>query len=91
MEGCRNKELERLLKGFKGQPVEILTDDGVRYCGIELDANDESTEIVDKCGRVIFITFDHITAIVEPKMKLDRFCGDNDCDCHKKHDDDCEG
>lgn len=81
-------KLEQLFKRFKGQPVEILTDDGVRYCGIDLDSDDESVEIIDKCSRVILIPFRHIDAVVEPKMKLTRFCADDDCDCDRHDDDD---
>lgn len=89
MEDRKKNDLEQLCKRFKGQPLEILTDDGVRYCGIDLDSSEESVEIIDKCSRVIFIPFRHITAVVEPKMKLDRFCGDNDCDCEKNGHDEC--
>lgn len=74
--------LECLFKHYKGQPVEILTDDGVRYCGIDLDFNNESVEIIDKRSRVIYIPYKHITAVVEPKMKLTRFCADDDCECY---------
>jgi len=82
--GC---SLERLFERFKGQPIEILTSDGVRYCGIELMACEDGVEIIDKCSRVIFIPFRHIDAVVEPKMKLTPFCGEIDCECRK---DDCE-
>lgn len=85
-------KLEHLFKRYKGQPVEILTDDGVRYCGIDLDYDDDSVEIIDRYSRVIFIPFKHITAVVEPKMKLTRFCADNDCDCEDSDEkDDCLG
>lgn len=88
MEGYKKNEFEELFRRFKGQPVEILTEDGVRYCGIDLNANDESVEIIDKCSRVIFIPYAHICAVVEPKMRLNHFCGDDDCDCkgRKEHD-----
>ncbi|MCL1951197.1 MAG: hypothetical protein FWF60_00065 [Oscillospiraceae bacterium] len=79
--------LARLFDRFKGQPVEILTSDGVRYCGIELMCGDDGVEIIDKCSRVIYIPFCHIDAVVEPKMKLTPFCGDRDCDCRR---DECE-
>ena len=78
--------LEKLLDRFKGQPIEILTSDGVRYCGIELMTCEDGVEIIDKCSRVIFIPFRHIDAVVEPKMKLTPFCNKVDCECHK---DDC--
>jgi len=79
--------LEKLFERYKGQPVEILTNDGVRYCGIELVAGSDFVEIIDKCSRVVFIPFCHIDAVVEPKMKLTPFCGEKDCECRK---DDCE-
>jgi len=82
--GC---SLERLFDRYKGQPIEILTNDGVRYCGIELMACEDGVEIIDKCSRVIFIPFRHIDAVVEPKMKLTAFCGHTDCECRKE---DCE-
>jgi len=81
--GC----LERLFERFKGQPIEILTSDGVRYCGIELCTCDDGVEVIDKCSRIIFIPFRHIDAVVEPKMHLTPFCGDKDCECRKE---DCE-
>jgi len=80
-------KLENLFKRYKGQPVEILTDDGVRYCGIDLDTDDDSVEIIDECNRIIFIPFRHIDAVVQPKMKLTRFCADNDCDCDEEDED----
>lgn len=93
MEDNRKNSLEKLFERFKGQPIEVLTSDGVRYCGIDLNSNGDSVEIIDKCNRIVFIPFAHIDAVVEPMMRLTRFCGDNDCDCHKKRehcgDDDC--
>ena len=83
----RKCSLETLCERFKGQPIEILTSDGVRYCGIELMAGDDFVEIIDKCSRVIFIPYCHIDAVVEPKMKLTAFCGEKDCECRE---DDCE-
>jgi len=79
--------LVRLFDRYKGQPIEILTNDGVRYCGIELMCGDDGVEIIDKCSRVIFLPFCHINAVVEPKMKLTAFCGERDCECNK---DDCD-
>ena len=90
MEERRNcNSLERLCDRFKGQPIEILTGDGVRYCGIELSACDDGVEIIDKRSRIIFIPFRHIDAVVEPKMHLTPFCGERDCEC-RKEDDECE-
>lgn len=80
MEGYNKKNtFEKLFERFKGQPVEILTTDGVRYCGIDLCYDEDSVEIIDKCSRVIFIPYAHIDAVVEPKMKLTCFLGDSDC------------
>jgi len=78
----RRCALDQLFDRFKGQPIEIMTSDGVRYCGIELNACEDSVEIIDKCSRVIFIPYRHIDAVVEPKMKLTTFCGDTDCECN---------
>ena len=83
----RKSGLEKVCDRFKGQPIEILTEDGVKYCGIELAPCEDGVEIIDKCSRIIFIPFKHIDAIVEPKMKLTTFCGDRDCDCNE---DECE-
>ena len=79
--------LEKLFERYQGQPIEVLTSDGVRYCGIELMYSNDGVEIIDKCSRVIFIPYAHIDAVVEPKMKLTPFCGDKDCDCRK---DECD-
>lgn len=85
MDNCKTGKLEEVFRRFKGQPIEILTEDGVRYCGVDIETEDDSVEIIDKDGRIILIPFGHITAVVEPQMKLDRFCGDDDCDCKKNH------
>jgi hypothetical protein len=82
MDQLKTNKLHEVFRRFKGQPVEILTSDGVRYCGIDLDSDNESVEIIDERSRVILIPFAHIDAVVEPMMKLTRFCGDNDCDCY---------
>jgi len=79
--------LERQLERFHGQPVEILTSDGVRYCGIVLMVCDNAVELIDKCSRVIFLPYRHIDALIEPKMTLTPFCGRSSCHC--RHDD-CE-
>ena len=81
MENRRRCKLEEVFKRFKGQPVEILTDDGIRYCGIDLACDADSVEIIDKYSRVILIPYAHVSAVVEPTMQLTRFCGDNDCEC----------
>lgn len=89
MEDRNTCKLAEVFKRFKGQPVEVLTEDGVRYCGIDLVSDNDSVEIIDDDSRIILIPFAHITAVVEPKMKLTRFCGDDDCDC-RKHNGDCD-
>ena len=81
--------MEKICCRFLGQPIEVLTSDGVRYCGIVLTCCGEALEIIDRCSRVIFIPFRHIDAIVEPKMKLTPFCGERDCDCRREHEE-CE-
>lgn len=86
MEERKGKKLEEVFKRFKGQPVEILTEDGVRYCGIDINPDDESVEIIDKCSRIILIPYAHITAVVEPQQRLMRFCSDDDCDCKDRKD-----
>jgi hypothetical protein len=76
----KGETLEKLLNRFKGQPIEVLTSDGVRYCGIELACGGDGLEIIDKRSRVIFIPFRHIDAVVEPKMKLTCFSEKVDCE-----------
>ena len=82
--GYHGNTLEQVCERFQGQPIEILTSDGVRYCGIELGAGGEGVELIDRCSRIIFIPFRHIDAVVEPMMKLTNFCGDRDCDCRRE-------
>lgn len=72
-------------KKFEGQPVEIFTDDGKMYCGIDLAAFADYVRILDDCGRTIFIDYTHIDAVVEPQMKLRRCCRDQ-CDCDRDND-----
>lgn len=82
---CRlNAELKKL----KGQPVEIITESGFKFCGVDTDVDDNSVTLVDDKGRLVLIAIDHIDALIEPQMKLNRVCGDNDCDCRHDHDDD---
>ena len=79
--------MERLLDRYVGQPIEVLTSDRVRYCGILLNSCCDGVEIIDECSRVIFIAMRHIDAIVEPKMKLTPFCNRTNCECRRG---DCE-
>ena len=83
--------LENMCERFKGQPIEALTSDGVRYCGIVLTNCCDGVEIIDKCNRIIFIAFRHIDAIVEPKMKLTAFCERSNCKCCDGDCDECGG
>ena len=83
----RRNGLEMLCERYRGQPIECLTSDGVRYCGIELMVCGDGVEIIDKCNRIIFIPFRHIDAVVEPKMTLNPFCGRSSCKCNSG---DCE-
>lgn len=70
-------------KYFRGQPVEIITE-GIKFCGIDIDSDDDEVEIIDECNRIVLIPFRHIDAVIEPKMKLTRFCGENDCRCEEE-------
>lgn len=82
---CRlNAELKKL----KGQPVEIITESGFKFCGVDTDVDDNSVTLVDDKGRLVLIAIDHIDALIEPQMKLKRVCGDNDCGCKRDHNDD---
>ena len=73
---------------YLGQPIQVFTDDGARYCGTLLWAEKKGIAIIDKCERVIFISFSHIDAIVEPMMTLTGFCGESSCKCGRE---DCDG
>ena len=79
--------LHKLCERFLNQPIECMTSDGVRYCGIVLSVCGDGVEIIDKCNRVIFIVFRHIDAIVQPMMELIPLCGKINCKCSPK---DCE-
>lgn len=76
------------LKKLKGQPVEVITESGFKFCGVDADVEDNSVTLVDSKGRLVFIAIDHIDALIEPQMRLKRVCGDNDCDCAGDCDDD---
>lgn len=69
-------------KRYKGQPIEVITRSGFKYCGILVEICDnESVKLIDHKGRTVDVEICHIEAVVEPRMKLHRLCGDNDCDC----------
>jgi len=73
---------------YLGQPIQILADDGVRYCGTLLSADRKGITIIDQCERVVFISYRHVDAIVEPMMELAGFCGASGCACGRE---DCDG
>ena len=74
-------------KKYEGQPVKVYTDDGRTHTGISLACYDDAVRILDRCGRIIFIEFCHIDAVVEPMMKLHRCCRES-C-CEEFEDDEC--
>ena len=76
--------LKELFNRYKGQPVEIITKSGFKYCGIVIEAEDDYVDIIDGKGRTVHIEADKIEAVIEPRMKLHRLCGDNDCCCDKE-------
>lgn len=80
---CDN--LYQEFKKFEGQPVKILTSDGKSHCGIDLMAYDDSVRIINKCNKTILIPYDHIDAVIEPQMELERCCRDH-CDCRRDND-----
>lgn len=72
-------------KRYKGQPIEVITESGMKYCGILVEICDsESLEIIDGKGRTVDIEVRHIEAVIEPRMKLHRLCEDNDCCCREE-------
>lgn len=86
---CNN--LLELFKRYKGQPIEVITESGMKYCGIEVDFDDEGVDIIDCKGRTVHIESRHIEAVIEPRMKLHRLCKDNDCCCRREDEDrDCD-
>lgn len=81
--------LSKELKRFKGQPIEVIMDNGMKFCGIDVEADDESVVLIDDKGRSVFLVNKHIDTVIEPKMTLKRLCKDNDCGCCDDDDDDC--
>lgn len=84
------RKLTEELKRLKGQPVEIITESGFKFCGIDAESDEDSVLLIDDKGRPVLIVNNHIDAIIEPQMKLKRVCGDDDCDCrnNRENDDD---
>lgn len=87
----RESDLEDLFKRYKGQPIEVITESGMKYCGILVVAIDGYIEIIDGKNRTIRLENRKMEAIVEPRMKLHRLCGDDNCCCEEKeeHEDNC--
>ena len=81
-------KLDELLRRYKGQPIEVITESGMKYCGILVSAEDGGIDIIDAKSRVVHIELRKIEAVIEPKMKLKRLCEEDDCCCeeedHKK-------
>lgn len=73
--------LKELFLRYKGQPIEVITESGMKYCGILVSAQDGGIDIVDGKGRTVHIENEKIEAIIEPRMRLKRLCEDNDCCC----------
>ena len=73
-------------KCFEGQPVKIFTDDGKTHTGIDINALEDAVRIIDNNGRLVLIEYRHIDAVVEPQMRLNRFCNE-DCGRFDRGDD----
>ena len=84
--------LKELFERYKGQPIQVITESGMKYCGILVSAQDGGVDIIDGRGRTVHIENEKIEAIIEPRMKLKRLCEDNDCCCDQDDDDnnDCD-
>lgn len=85
--------LQELFIIYKGQPIEVITKSGMKYCGILAAVEDESIDIIDSKSRTVHIENSKIEAVIEPRMKLDRLCEDDNCCCenereHERDDDD---
>ena len=74
-------DLGRVFSCLKGQPIEIITESGFKFCGIEVEYDNNEVVIIDDKGRPVHIQVDHIDAVLESQKKLERLCGDSDCDC----------
>ena len=94
------RNLTEEFKHFRGQPIEIITEDH-RYCGIDVDSDECGVLLIDRCGRLVRLEFRHIEAIVEPQMALRALCRRTDCNCNdhecdkdrdhdRDHDKDCD-
>lgn len=74
-------EYNEIFKRYKGQPIEVITESGMKYCGILIDDDEDAIDIIDGKGRTVRIEKRKIEAVIEPRMKLNRLCADNDCCC----------
>ncbi|MCL2433519.1 MAG: hypothetical protein FWD16_03255 [Clostridia bacterium] len=73
------RKMECEFKRFEGQPVKIYTDDSRIHRGIVLECDESAVRLIDRCGRIQFISFCHIDSIVEPQMHLG-CCRDDELD-----------
>jgi len=84
-----NCKLEELLKRYKGQPIQVITESGMKYCGILVAAYDDGIDLVDAKSRIVHIELRKIEAVIEPKMKLKRLCEEDDCCCEEEEEGKC--
>lgn len=82
---CKKNDLNETFKRLKGQPVEIITESGFKFCGIDIESTEDCVVIIDDKSRLVHIQLCHIDAVIESQKKLDRICKDNDCDCDDRH------
>lgn len=83
--------LKDLFNRYKGQPIEVITESGMKYCGILVDVyDDNSIDIIDGKSRTVHIEARKIEAIIEPRMKLHRLCEEDDCCCKEENEEDNE-
>lgn len=75
------RTLSEELKKLRGQPIEVITNNGMKICGIDVESDEDSVALIDDKGRFVFVVNSHIDALIEPQMKLERLCRDNDCGC----------
>lgn len=83
-----NHDLQEIFRRYKGQPIEVITESGMKYCGILVEVDEGGVDIIDCKSRTVHIESIHIEAIVEPRMKLYPVCDDDDCCCCDDDDDD---
>ena len=69
-------------KRFEGQPIIIETTDHREHHGIVLGSFEDGVRIIDECCRLEFIDYCHISAVIEPQMRLHK-CERREC--HEEH------